>query len=354
MIILFLNNFNSGGAERAFLTLASLLKAKNKQFKVIALSDFGALRSDYEKIAKVEVLPRSYLWRFFSLIKIILGNHSYKYLCNCLESSIYLAVIGSLVGRQKKITLRLANNIDNINDRSAFKRISIKFIIRNFYHRFKIIANSYSTLEDYQTINKAISGKVIPNPINLNNFFRVREHRASTSKIIKACSVARLHQQKNINFLIEIVEYLARNQVPISLEIVGDGPERNKLEQRSIGLPINFIEPPIDISEFFKDKDVFLLFPEYEGFGNVYVEALAAGLPLVTWRCKGGMNEIVERLSPESIFEDRSSEAIARGVCTIFSNPKMKRLHRRPELDEFDFLSPDSIVTRYLTYVCSE
>ena len=355
MIVLVLNNFNSGGAERIFLTIASYLKEKQESFKVISINDFGVLKSDYEKVAKIEILPRSYILRTLLLIKTVFLNKKDFYLCNSLESSIYFAMIGVLTAQEKSITLRIANNIDNIKDRRLIKKIFIKFVIWACYHKFKIIANSESSLKDYKSINGAIDGLVIPNPINLSDFFSVRSFNKSKDGFIRICSVARLHPQKNLEYLLDVFEQLVNQKLyRVVLEIVGDGPEESRLIERSKNLPVVFIKPPVDIAHFFKNKDLFMLFPTFEGFGNVYVEALAAGLPLITWRCKGGMNEVVSRLSPIRIFENDSSQTIANKTHAVIRDRILRCKYRPADQSKFEFLCPDLIICRYIDYVCSE
>ena len=80
--------------------------------------------------------------------------------------------------------------------------------------------------------------------------------------------------------------------------IVGDGPERQRLESltNELGLSGRVLMPGFqsDPGPWYAHADLFVLTSEYEGFGNVLVEALEQGTPVVSTDCPFGPREILE------------------------------------------------------------
>ena len=84
-------------------------------------------------------------------------------------------------------------------------------------------------------------------------------------------------------------------QIPSKLLLVGDGPERSAMEQlsRELGLcnDISFLGKQEQMEEILAISDAFLLTSEYESFGLVALEAMAAHVPVISTNA-GGLPEI--------------------------------------------------------------
>lgn len=83
-----------------------------------------------------------------------------------------------------------------------------------------------------------------------------------------------------------------------TLCILGDGPERGALaaQVQALGLGEAVLMPGFveDPGPWYASADLFILSSEYEGFGNVIVEAMEYGLPIVSTDCVAGPSEILE------------------------------------------------------------
>jgi len=109
--------------------------------------------------------------------------------------------------------------------------------------------------------------------------------------------VGRLAVQKDFPTLLRAFARL-RAARPARLMILGEGDRRSELEQLASALGISadvrlpgFVENPL---AYMRRAAVFVLSSIYEGFGNVLVEALACGCPIVSTDCPGGPAEILE------------------------------------------------------------
>jgi len=111
-------------------------------------------------------------------------------------------------------------------------------------------------------------------------------------------SAGRLSLEKDYPTLLRAFALL-REQVPARLIIVGEGGQRTQLERlaselgitEAVSLP-GFVQNPY---AYMAQASVFVLSSLFEGFGNVLVEALACGCPVVSTDCPGGPGEILDQ-----------------------------------------------------------
>jgi glycosyltransferase involved in cell wall biosynthesis len=114
----------------------------------------------------------------------------------------------------------------------------------------------------------------------------------------KLISVGRLHWQKGHDILLKAFATLVKDFPKATLTIVGEGPDENELRALShtlgIQKSVNFTGRFENPFALLHRADLFVLATRYEGFGHVFLEALACGLPVVTTSCPGSIaNEIV-------------------------------------------------------------
>ncbi len=104
--------------------------------------------------------------------------------------------------------------------------------------------------------------------------------------------VGRLEKQKNQHILIEAVSMIERD---FRLVIVGSGPLRHSLDERvdrhGLSDRVTFVESS-QVDPYFADADIFVLSSDYEGLPLVILEAMSAGLPIVSTDV-GGVCEAV-------------------------------------------------------------
>jgi len=109
-------------------------------------------------------------------------------------------------------------------------------------------------------------------------------------------SVGTLKAQKDHALLIDAFARLPRDE-NLQLCILGEGDQRPALEAqvRSLDLEGRVLLPGFapDPAPYYEAADLFVLSSRYEGFGNVIVEALAHGVPVVSTDCPAGPSEIL-------------------------------------------------------------
>jgi glycosyltransferase involved in cell wall biosynthesis len=130
----------------------------------------------------------------------------------------------------------------------------------------------------------------IPNGIDCARFAAPARNQSDTGNCVVIGTVATLRREKNIARLIKVFAAIAsgRKAGAIQLLIVGDGPERQALEQLAASLPVNgqisFAGPSGCPEEWLWKMDIFALSSDTEQMPLSVLEAMAAGLPVVATR----------------------------------------------------------------------
>ncbi len=107
--------------------------------------------------------------------------------------------------------------------------------------------------------------------------------------------IGRLDPIKDHATLFRAFEQVARSMPEIRLMVIGDGPERQKLEAMAKNLTeadIRFFGNRLDVPELLRQLDLFVLPSLNEGISNTILEAMASGVPVIASRT-GGNPELV-------------------------------------------------------------
>ena len=173
---------------------------------------------------------------------------------------------------------------------------------------------------------------LIPNGIDVNraatNNCRCRLRRAwsvSEDEILVG-SIARFVEQKSLSTLIRAIALVAEANIRVRLVLIGDGPLKSQLQQEVADLGISHLvvwPGYFDEQRAASALDVFALSSLYEGFPYVLLNALAAGLPVVSTRV-GGAEMVVDDGKNGFVVAPGSVREIAVAL-QVLCNDKKKR-----------------------------
>jgi len=162
--------------------------------------------------------------------------------------------------------------------------------------------------------------------------------------------VGRLAKQKGFEYLIRAFAEV-RKHLPCTLAILGDGPERGELENvaRSLGLGSDFILPGFQKNpyKFMKGAAVLALSSLWEGFGNVIVEAMACGVPVVATRCPSGPEEIIEHADSGLLAEVSNEADLAEKILAVLQDRDLSAKLRAGALARAEDFDVGKVVPQY-------
>jgi glycosyltransferase involved in cell wall biosynthesis len=141
-------------------------------------------------------------------------------------------------------------------------------------------------------------------------------------------AIGRLSHEKAHIDLINAFAHLKRTRPEINarLVIVGDGPERERLEAAATALGINermlFTGQLSDVRPYYELADLLVLPSHSEGSPYVLLEAMAAGVPVVA-TAVGGVPEIVENEKSALLIPARDPQAMAAAMARVLSDEQL-------------------------------
>ncbi|OGV42661.1 MAG: hypothetical protein A2X46_05180 [Lentisphaerae bacterium GWF2_57_35] len=162
----------------------------------------------------------------------------------------------------------------------------------------------------------------IPNFFDLEEFDTQAEKPFSQADKLpaglKLVVVARLDREKDVASIIAALPDVLSKRPDASLVIAGDGPERIRLEQKTVQMglarSVVFLGEVMDIPALLKQCHVGVLTPQAnEGLSNSIMEYMAAGLPAVVTDC-GGNRELIKHGVTGSVVSVGDTQLLAQSI----------------------------------------
>ncbi len=188
-----------------------------------------------------------------------------------------------------------------------------------------------------------IRGKVevIPNPAVLPATIKKDDGSVPSGgdkRLIVA--MGRLGKQKGFDLLLRAYQAVSSHHPDWSLTILGEGPLRRELEEQieRLGLAgrVELLGRVSDPFAVLRKASLFVLSSRFEGFPNSLLEAMACGLPVVSFDCPSGPREIIRDEVDGVLVPREDVNALAAALDRLMANPaERERLAKRaPEVLE--------------------
>ncbi|QOD11858.1 glycosyltransferase [Psychrobacter sp. 28M-43] len=355
-IAIFLPNLKGGGAERVFVNLSNAFVKRGFEVDIILIQECGELLDSLDKEVHIIDLDKKRIRQsFIPLISYLKKNKPDAFITVMWP----LTVIGILAFRLSSCNGSVIVSDHNTLSLSTagFNRLKKAILaksIKYFYPLADIrLAVSKGVSEDIKHFSGLKNCKidVIYNPVLIHseNEFLTKPK----TERLRVINVGSFKTQKNQSLLIKAFAKIA-HIIDVELVILGDGPLRTDLEalvqELNLSNYVIFLGFKKDVTAEYIKSDLFVLSSDYEGFGNVLVEAMSVGTPVVSTDCKSGPREILCDGKYGKLVPVNDVDALAQAMLqSLQEEHDVEGLKRRAA----DF-SVDKIASQYLDIMFPE
>lgn len=305
-IYMFIALMGIGGAERVCVSLANEFAKLGYEPQIIVLN----LKNDVnthllDSRCKVHELGVSRLrYAAPAMVKFMRKYRPESILVFGNEMGIILNTLRKLRLVKVKIVLRVLNNV-NI---SLSKEEHISKTVENYLKKQQkqlrdmehVVAQCQAMRQMILDRNLVSDKKItaIYNPVSEKIVQAVADIPGKEKDGYQFTFIGRLDPQKNLTHLLQAFKLVLDKRKDVTLHLVGDGLLKNQLQEEACQLQIQdyvvFEGMRKDIENVYSSSDVVVLSSSYEGMPNCLIEAIACGIPVVSYDCPIGPKEIIE------------------------------------------------------------
>lgn len=332
---LFVPSLRGGGAERMMVNLANAFVSRGVATDLVLVKNVGSYQDEVSSDVNVIDLDTSRILSALpGLVRYLRSCRPNALLSTLNTTNVIASWACKWIDVSPKVVLRQDTTISIKGNRMSNPKVKIEpFLARWFYPwSDQIVAISKECKEDLVSRIGISEGKikVIYNPVVTSELEKRAGHHidhewfepSDTPVILGA---GRLEKQKDFKTLI-VSFYKLLNKQEARLVILGEGSKRPELEEltRSLGI-FDYVQLPGFVKNPYKymaHADVFVLSSAWEGLGNVLIEAMATGCPVVSTDCRSGPREILDNGRYGPLVPVGNERALANAIAKRLDEPR--------------------------------
>lgn len=335
-VALYIPSMNGGGAQRVMVTLANGLAQEEIKVDLVLNQSTGPYMSDISDKVNVITLNTSRALTSIVPLSRYLRKEKPSTILSAMHYVNIITVVAKIISfTDVRVVLSEHNNLTaslNNNNRVVFNFIFLKLMSWAYKRSDAIVAVSDGVANDLSNrinicrdmITTIYNPIVTPELLKSINSSEPLDHpwfQNSTIPVIIA--VGRLTSQKNFTLLINAFTKVI-NKIDANLFILGEGEMRSQLEDQIKHLNLqNKVELHGFVSNPYKwmsKSDLFVLSSKYEGFGNVLVEAMACGTPVISTNCPSGPSEILDNGKWGELVPINDIDTLSESIIRTLNN----------------------------------
>ena len=275
-----------------------------------------------------------YLWSAFQAFRRIVAQ---GFQPDIIHAHIYLAGVPAvLIGKLNRIPVVVTEHSSGF-PRKLLRRLDTWKARLAFKWADTIMPVSRSLQRSIEKYSIEARFQVVPNVVD-TSLFSPQLRPADVHNPKRILFVGLLLPVKGLPCLLQALAQLRDHRDDWHLDIVGDGPARAEYERLAIDsglaarVTFHGLKSKREVAEFMRQADLFVLPSLFETFAVVAAEALATGTPVLSTRCGGPEEFIVEDVG--MVVPPADAEALCKGLDYMLNH-----------LDRF----PPHQVSRYVT-----
>jgi L-malate glycosyltransferase len=314
-----MSSFEPGGTERQMIELIRRLDRDRWDVHVACLRARGAWLDRVVQSARCESFPVPSLKRASTLDRL----RDFAAWCRDKQFAVVHAVdvlsnVFGLTGAAlAHVPVRIGARRDINPGRSAAQTAAQRAA---YSCAHVVVANARASAERLR-FERVPARKiaVVPNGIDVETF----DARALAPPLRRVVSVANLRQEKGHDVLIDAAARVVHCFPDARFDLVGDGPERERLEAlvraRGLSRAVVFRGHVENVAAILEQADIFAHPSRTEAFPNALLEAMAAGLPVVA-SAVGGIPEIIEEGHTGLLVPAGDRQALADRISRLMAD----------------------------------
>ncbi|HEY3814279.1 MAG TPA: glycosyltransferase [Caulobacteraceae bacterium] len=323
-IAILLPSLTGGGMERVRLLLAAEFARRGYRVELAVLDATGDLADHVPDNVTIKTLPVRRLRDSVQQVAVYLRERQPRALLAGLWPLTSMAVVARLLaGTRTRLVLSDHSDWSHIRETSEGLRGLWVRLSTGLTYPFadSLVAISDGVAHSVSRISGVPLSRVhrISNPPTLSldvgeEAFSIRWPDGDGPRLL---TMGRLAREKDHATLLRALA-IVRRTMPARLAILGTGPLRDELLAltRDLGLAEAVTMPGFDPYpvRWLQQTDLFVLSSKSEGFGNVLVEALSQGVPVVSTDCPTGPAEILDGGRYGTLCRVGDPEALAGAI----------------------------------------
>jgi glycosyltransferase involved in cell wall biosynthesis len=334
-VALVIPSLEFGGAERVIVQMANHWADAGNEVAVITLA--SAAHDTYELSPRVKRIALDLMQVSGNSLSAVINNWRRIRELKRAIRDFAPDVVVSFTDRMNVVTLLAARGlqarviVSERVDPSQHEMGSVWSRLRRWtYPRAAgIVVQTESVREQIAKFAGRAPIHVIPNAVDAPPQQAV-ERAAIVKSAAKPHVVAmgRLAVQKGFDHLIAAFARVAAEHPSWSLRILGEGPERSRLENQISELKLagrvtlcGWTPQP---ESALIGSDIFVLSSRYEGFPNALLEAMACGLPAISFDCESGPRDIIRPEIDGLLVPPEEVDALARAMARLISDAALR------------------------------
>ena len=183
------------------------------------------------------------------------------------------------------------------------------------------------------------------------NFTSLHVEKASDCSSKRCVSVGRLVEVKDFSRLLDIWKKVSEKHPDWYLDIVGEGPEREALQQKierlSLSSNVTLHKATSDVLPYYLNSSIYLMTSRFEGLGIVLIEAQTCGLPIVSLDCDYGPRHIIENDVTGKLISYNDDQAMVNAICELIENQEKRQEMGKAALKASQKYQPDNIMSKW-------